>query len=61
MDFSKGPAWTWDNPDDELFRHGPVIDGEKNLYVGTSCGWIRKFSPDGVVLWSWRTTAEEGK
>uniref|UniRef100_A0A7S1SDS5 Pyrrolo-quinoline quinone repeat domain-containing protein n=1 Tax=Alexandrium catenella TaxID=2925 RepID=A0A7S1SDS5_ALECA len=60
-DLSRKPAWTWDNPYDELFRHGPVIDGKKNIYAVTSAGWIRKFSPDGVVKWTWRSASHEGK
>mmetsp|Transcript_68824 Transcript_68824/g.204840 ORF Transcript_68824/g.204840 Transcript_68824/m.204840 type:complete len:523 (+) Transcript_68824:60-1628(+) len=60
-DWTKPPAWTWDNPDDELFRHGPVIDDKKNIYVATSCGIVRKFSPAGEMLWYWRTAAKEGK
>lgn len=59
-DFSTGPAWVWDNSEDELVRHGPSIDGEGNVYLATSFGWVRKFSPNGEVLWSWRTSREEG-
>jgi len=60
-DWSKPPAWTWDNPDDELFRHGPVIDDKKNIYVATAHGIVRKFSPAGEELWQWRPAAEDGK
>jgi len=60
-DFSKEPAWVWKNENDELFRHGPSIDGEGNVYIVTAMGWVRKFSPDGELIWTWRTTLEEGR
>jgi len=60
-DWTKPPAWTWDNPDDDLFRHGPVIDDKKNIYVATAVGNVRKFSPAGELLWFWRPAFEEGK
>eukprot|EP00747_Dinoflagellata_sp_TGD_P179336 gnl/TRDRNA2_/TRDRNA2_29998_c0_seq1.p1 gnl/TRDRNA2_/TRDRNA2_29998_c0~~gnl/TRDRNA2_/TRDRNA2_29998_c0_seq1.p1 ORF type:complete len:506 (-),score=37.58 gnl/TRDRNA2_/TRDRNA2_29998_c0_seq1:69-1586(-) len=60
-DFSAGPTWSWPNSDDELMRHGPVIDAEHNIYLATANGWIRKFNPTGEIVWSWRTSALEGK
>jgi len=59
--FSEKPAWMWPNEGDELFRHTPVIDHEKNIYAATSFGFVRKFSPAGKLLWMWRTSASEGR
>jgi len=53
----KSPAWTWQNEDDEQVRHSPLIDDKMNLYVMTTLK-LRKFSPDGKVLWTWHP--EEG-
>lgn len=57
-DFSKPPAWTWQNEDDEQVRHSPLIDDKMNLYVMTTLK-LRKFSPDGKILWTWHV--ETGK
>mmetsp|Transcript_21647 Transcript_21647/g.65068 ORF Transcript_21647/g.65068 Transcript_21647/m.65068 type:complete len:525 (-) Transcript_21647:61-1635(-) len=56
-----GPTWSWPNDGDELTRHGPLIDDKKSIYLVTSQGWVRKFSPDGELLWTWRTDAREGR
>lgn len=50
-DFSKGPAWTWDNALDEQVRHSPLIDDKKNVYVMTTQR-LRKFTSDGELLWT---------
>ncbi|CAE7626970.1 SHOC2, partial [Symbiodinium pilosum] len=44
------PSWVWENELDEQIRHSPLIDDKKNIYVaGTQR--LRKFSPDGKLLW----------
>jgi len=55
------PAWRWENYEDELHRHGPVIDGEGNIYMTTAYGWVRKFAPDGRILWAYRTRSGESR
>jgi len=55
---SKKPAWIWQNEFDEQVRHSPLIDHMKNIYVQTALQ-LRKFNPDGSLLWSWHL--EEGR
>jgi outer membrane protein assembly factor BamB len=59
-DFSAGPSWKWNNEEDEQVRHSPLIDNEMNVYVATA-NRIRKFSKDGMLLWTWQNKPEEGK
>ncbi|CAE7547881.1 SHOC2 [Symbiodinium natans] len=49
QDFSQ-PAWTWNNELDEQIRHSPLLDDKKNIYVAGTTR-LRKFSPDGKMLW----------
>mmetsp|Transcript_56723 Transcript_56723/g.135093 ORF Transcript_56723/g.135093 Transcript_56723/m.135093 type:complete len:525 (+) Transcript_56723:131-1705(+) len=46
------PSWTWKNALDEQVRHTPLIDVERNIYIQTAVR-IRKFNPDGALLWTW--------
>ncbi|CAE7248889.1 SHOC2 [Symbiodinium natans] len=49
QDFLK-PAWTWSNELDEQIRHSALIDDKKNIYIAGTTR-LRKFSPDGKMLW----------
>lgn len=51
-DFSNGPTWVWPNAFDEQTRHSPLIDEEKSIYI-TGGRRLRKFSPDGALLWTY--------
>jgi len=51
-DFSSGPTWVWKNELGEQTRHSPLIDNEKSIYI-TTARRIRKFSPDGALLWQY--------
>jgi outer membrane protein assembly factor BamB len=45
--------WSWQHPGGKYhttLAGGPVIDADKNLYLTANDG-IRKFSPDGQMLW----------
>mmetsp|Transcript_9682 Transcript_9682/g.30809 ORF Transcript_9682/g.30809 Transcript_9682/m.30809 type:complete len:561 (-) Transcript_9682:84-1766(-) len=47
--------WSWHYPGNKyktMIMGSPAIDGERNLYL-TIMGGIKKFSPDGKILWSW--------
>jgi len=60
VNFSAGPAWVWENPDDDLIRASPLIDAQSNVYIAAQSGSILKFDSGGKPLWTWRTTDEEG-
>ncbi|CAJ1353568.1 unnamed protein product [Effrenium voratum] len=50
-DISKGPAWSWQGPHLDVFRAGPAMDDEMNIYVTAVSGRTYKFSPEGKQLW----------
>mmetsp|Transcript_4134 Transcript_4134/g.12085 ORF Transcript_4134/g.12085 Transcript_4134/m.12085 type:complete len:469 (+) Transcript_4134:68-1474(+) len=57
---SAPPTWSWHHPND-LWATVPVgtsIDDQKNVYLTVADG-IRKFSPDGQLLWTY-TRRESG-
>lgn len=58
--FASGPSWAWKNELDEQVRHSPLIDNNMDIYVTTATR-IRKFSQDGQLLWTWQSSAEDGK
>lgn len=60
-DLTVAPTWVWPNEDDEMQRHHASIDGEKNIYTVTSQGWVRKFTSDGQLLWSFRCEKSAGR
>jgi len=49
------PTWVWKDPDLDVIRCTPLIDDKKNIYLGTQAGKMYKFSPDGAMLWSYRS------
>mmetsp|Transcript_68527 Transcript_68527/g.164570 ORF Transcript_68527/g.164570 Transcript_68527/m.164570 type:complete len:552 (-) Transcript_68527:101-1756(-) len=53
------PSWVWRNELDEMVRHAPLIDSDKNIYIVTSLR-IRKFAPGGQLLWSWTASRSDG-
>ncbi|CAJ1449086.1 unnamed protein product [Effrenium voratum] len=56
-DISKPPSWTWPNENAEQMRHSPLIDDQKNIYLFTTTK-LRKFSPDGDLLWTFAQDRE---
>jgi len=47
--------WSWHYPGNKyktMIMGSPAIDGERNLYLTIMHG-LKKFSPDGKLLWSW--------
>lgn len=54
-DLSKPATWRWEDPHSEVIRATPLIDGKKNIYLGTIGGRIYKFSPDGAIIWTYRS------
>jgi len=59
-DFQRSLRWRWHHPDGRYHTTvvgGPLIDVEKNIYLATEDG-IRKFSPDGEVLWHYKGTSD---
>jgi len=52
-------AWTWHDPVGRYRNvpNGANIDGQKNIYL-TSLDGIRKFSPDGNLLWTFHGEKE---
>lgn len=57
---SKGPSWMWQNEFDEQVRHSPLIDNKLNIYVATATR-LRKFTPNGSVVWMHKLPKDEGK
>mmetsp|Transcript_6857 Transcript_6857/g.18523 ORF Transcript_6857/g.18523 Transcript_6857/m.18523 type:complete len:510 (-) Transcript_6857:243-1772(-) len=49
------PTWVWEDPYTDVIRCTPLIDDKKNIYLGTQSGRMYKFSPDGAMLWSYRS------
>jgi len=48
-------AWSWHHPDGKyhaVIVGGPRLDDKGNIYLTLDQG-VRKFSPDGQVLWYW--------
>ena len=50
-DISLGPTWRWKASHGDVFRHTPLIDSSKNLYVTSIAGRTFKLSTKGLVLW----------
>jgi len=55
-DLMRPPTWVWTDPHTDVIRSTPLIDDEKNIYLGTQSGRMYKFSPDGAILWQWRSS-----
>jgi len=49
-------AWSWSHPEGRYWTltYGTVLDHELNIYLSAADA-IRKFSPDGKILWEHRT------
>lgn len=61
-----GPAWSFIDGDHGVVRAAPLIDGKMNVYLATvqdtealstAVGRVRKFSPDGKILWNYTDTS----
>lgn len=59
FDLNASLAWTWHDPVARYANvpNGANIDDQKNIYL-TSLDGIRKFSPDGVLLWTFNGDKE---
>lgn len=53
-DLEKSLAWSWHHPQGRYYTmtNGVLIDEQKNLYL-SAMDAIRKFSPDGELLWTY--------
>merc|ERR1712176_49974 len=49
-------AWSWKHQDSIVLTGGTLFDDNKNIYTAAMDG-IRKFSPEGVMIWVYRTPA----
>lgn len=54
VNISAGPSWHW-HDGISVFRATPLIDDRRNIYLATGDGWVRRFSPAGVVEWEYRS------
>jgi len=55
FELSKGPTWSWKDPTFDVNRFTPLIDDERNIYIGTIHGRLYKFSHDGRMIWEHNT------
>mmetsp|Transcript_151703 Transcript_151703/g.484874 ORF Transcript_151703/g.484874 Transcript_151703/m.484874 type:complete len:573 (+) Transcript_151703:68-1786(+) len=51
----QAPAWRWTDPEPGVIRATPLIDDRLNLYMSTINGRVIKLSPEGSVLWTYRS------
>lgn len=60
------PAWSFIDGDHGVVRAAPLIDDKMNIYLATvqntealstAVGKVRKFSPDGKILWNYTDTS----
>ncbi|CAE8642790.1 unnamed protein product [Polarella glacialis] len=60
------PTWSFEEPERhskgphmptmKVFHGTPIIDGEKNVYIQSTTGWVYSLTSDGKLRWSFETS-----
>ncbi|CAE8654822.1 unnamed protein product [Polarella glacialis] len=60
------PTWSFEEPERlskgphvptmKVFHGTPIIDGERNVYIQSTTGWVYSLTSDGQLRWSFETS-----